>query len=64
MHNKFWLLVNSKNTQRKHVFNKFKTNKMYFIEYDQIFVPLHLHNNHWLLPIVILYKHYGLKIFY
>ncbi len=46
MHNKFWLLVNSNDTERKNVFNKFKTNKMDFIEYDQVFVPLHLNNNH------------------
>ncbi len=47
MQNKFWLLVNKNGTERKNVFNKFKTNKTDFIEYDHIFVPLHVNNNHW-----------------
>ncbi len=64
MHNKSWLLVNSNDTERKNVFNKFKANKMDFIEYDQIFVPLHVNNNQWQLPIIDLHEHIGLKIFY
>ena len=47
MHNKFCLLVNSNDTKRKFVFNNFKAKKMDFIEYDQIFVPLHVNNNRW-----------------
>ena len=37
---------------------------MDFIEYHQIFVPLHVNNNHSQLPIIDLYEHNGLKIFY
>ncbi len=47
MHNKFRLLVNNNDTKQKNVFKNFKANKMDFIEYDQIFVPLHVNNNHW-----------------
>ena len=47
MHNTFWLLVNKNDTKRKNVFKNFKTNKIGIIEYDQIFVPLHVNNNHW-----------------
>ena len=47
MHNKFCLLVNSNDTERKNVFKKFKANKMDFIEYDQIFLAFHVNNNHW-----------------
>jgi len=48
MHTKIWLLVNMNDTQRKNVFNNtFKANKMDFIEYDQIIVPIHVNNNHW-----------------
>jgi hypothetical protein len=47
MHNKIWLLVDINDTKRKNVFNKFKPNKMDFIEYDQIIVPLHVNNDHW-----------------
>jgi len=42
MHTKVWLLVNMNDTQRKNVFNKFKANKMDFIEYDQIIVPIYV----------------------
>jgi hypothetical protein len=64
MHNKFWLLVKRNDTERKNVFKKIKANKMDYIEYDQIFVPLHVNNNHLELPINDLYEHNGLKIFY
>ena len=47
MHNKFWLLINRNDTERKNVFKKFKTNKIDIIEYDQILVPLHVNNNYW-----------------
>jgi hypothetical protein len=47
MDNKFWLLVNSYGTKRKNILSKFKANKMDFIEYDQIFVTLHVNNNQW-----------------
>jgi len=40
MHNKFWLLINKNDTERKNVFKQFKTNKIDIIECDQIFVPL------------------------
>ena len=46
MYTKVWLLVNMNDTQRNNVFNKFKANKMNFIEYDQIIVPIHVNNNH------------------
>ena len=46
LHNKFWLLAISNDTERKNVFNKFNANKINFIQYDQIlFVPLHINNN-------------------
>jgi Ulp1 family protease len=47
MHNTFWLLDDRNDTERKNVFNKFKANKIDFFEYDIIFVPLHVNNNHW-----------------
>ena len=47
MHNKFWLLINKNDTERKNIFRKFKTNKIDIIDYDQIFVPLHVNKNHW-----------------
>ena len=47
MHDTFLLLVNKNDTERNNVFKKFKTNKIDFIEYDQIFVPLHVNNNQW-----------------
>jgi Ulp1 family protease len=47
MHNTFWLLDNRNNTERKNVLNKFKANKIDIFEYDIIFVPLHINNNHW-----------------
>ncbi len=59
MHNKFWLLVNRNDTEQKNVFNKFKANKIDFIEYDPILVPLHVNNNHRQLPIIDLYEHNG-----
>ena len=46
MYNKFLLLVNMNDTERKNVFKKFKANKMDFIEYDKMFVPLNVNNNH------------------
>ena len=48
MHNnKFLLLlVNRNDTERKNVLTKFKANQLDFIEYDQIYVPLHVNNNH------------------
>ncbi len=45
MHNKFVLLINMNDTKRKNVINKFKTNRMDIIEYDQIFIPLHVNND-------------------
>ncbi len=45
MHNIFWLLASKNDTEQKNDFNKFKANKMDFIEYDQIFSPLHVVNN-------------------
>ncbi len=47
MHTKVWLLVNTNDTQRKNVFHKIEANKMDFIKYDQIIVPIHVNNNHW-----------------
>ena len=47
MHNTFWLLDDRNDTERKNVFNKFKANNIDFFEYDIIFVPLHVNNNHW-----------------
>jgi ABC-type xylose transport system substrate-binding protein len=46
MHTKVWLLGIMNETQRKNVFNKFKANKMDFIEYDQIIVSIHVNKNH------------------
>jgi len=63
MHNKFLLLFNRNDTKRKNVFTKFKANKVDFIEYDQIFAPLHVNNNHLSLPIIDLYEHNKLKSF-
>ena len=59
MHIKFRLLVNNNDAERKNDFKNLKANKMDFIEYDQIFVPLNVNNNHWLLPIIDLHEHNG-----
>ena len=47
MHTKVWLLINMNDTQQKKVFEKIKANKMDFIEYDQIIVPIHFNDSHW-----------------
>ena len=64
MHTKVWLLVNKNDTQRKNVLIFFKANKMDFIEYDKIIVPIHVNNYHWKLPIIVLYNSLRAKIFY
>jgi len=46
MHINVWLLVNINDTQRRNVYNKFKANKIDFIEFEQIIVPIHVNNNH------------------
>ena len=46
MHTKVLLLFNRNDTQRKNVVDKFKANKLDFIEFDQIIVPVHVNNNH------------------
>ena len=52
MHTNVWLLVNNNDTQRRNGCNKFKANKIDFIEYEQIIVPIHFNDNHWQLPII------------
>jgi hypothetical protein len=47
MHNKSWLLINRNDTERKNIFKKYNTNRIDIIDYDQIFVPLHVNKNHW-----------------
>ena len=46
MHKKNSLLVNMNDIERRNVFKTIKANKMNLIKYDQIFVPLHVNNNH------------------
>ena len=36
MHNKFWLLINRNETERKNIFIKFKTNKIHIIESPRV----------------------------
>jgi len=64
MHTKVWLLVKKNDTQRKNNFKNFKGNKVDFIEYNQIIFPIHVNNNHWLLPIINIYNNLRVKIFY
>ena len=47
MQTKVWLLVNMNDTRRNNVFKTCKANKMDFIEYVQIIVPIHVNKNHW-----------------
>ena len=64
MHTKVWLLVKRNDTQRKNVFKTFKANKMDFIEYDQIIIPIHINNNHWYkVKIIDLYNSLRVKMF-